>query len=218
MLDDYLRRRGVRDKVEIVYTYRPPRSCCATACSCSARPARCCPASSNRRASASSVASRCRGSIRNGASRTRRRRRTALRHPHGHAADTRRGRSAGVGRVAGREQRGLAADRPRDLKVYGLENVYVIGDTVDLPVSKAGGSCHNQAPVIANNIAGEIRLGQVCSAYDGRVRRWPRWPERRHAALVRLHPRRAARRPPSSAACCATASIAACTGPSQGML
>ena len=55
------------------------------------------------------------------------------------------------------------------LKVYGLENVYVIGDTVDLPVSKAGGSCHNQAPVIANNIAGEIRLGQVCSAYDGRV-------------------------------------------------
>lgn len=29
------------------------------------------------------------------------------------------------------------------LQVYGLENVYVIGDTVDLPVSKAGGACHN---------------------------------------------------------------------------
>ncbi|MFY3329098.1 NAD(P)/FAD-dependent oxidoreductase, partial [Achromobacter xylosoxidans] len=55
------------------------------------------------------------------------------------------------------------------MQVYGLRNVYVIGDTVDLPVSKAGGSCHNQAPVIANNIAGEIRLGHPCSAYDGRV-------------------------------------------------
>jgi len=55
------------------------------------------------------------------------------------------------------------------LQVYGLENVYVIGDTVDLPVSKAGGACHNQAPVIANNIAGEIRLGSTVSVYDGRV-------------------------------------------------
>ncbi|WP_166221053.1 NAD(P)/FAD-dependent oxidoreductase [Pseudomonas atagonensis] len=55
------------------------------------------------------------------------------------------------------------------LQVYGLENVYVIGDTVDLPVSKAGGACHNQAPVIANNIAAEIRLSAPCSVYDGRV-------------------------------------------------
>ncbi|KAG1182366.1 hypothetical protein G6F35_015623 [Rhizopus arrhizus] len=55
------------------------------------------------------------------------------------------------------------------MQVYGLRNVYVIGDTVDLPVSKAGGSCHNQAPVIANNIAGEIRLGHPCSVYEGRV-------------------------------------------------
>ncbi|WP_323159868.1 FAD/NAD(P)-binding oxidoreductase [Pseudomonas fluorescens] len=55
------------------------------------------------------------------------------------------------------------------LQVYGLDGVYVIGDTVDLPVSKAGGACHNQAPVIANNIAAEIRLGHPISAYDGRV-------------------------------------------------
>ena len=55
------------------------------------------------------------------------------------------------------------------LRVYGLENVYVIGDTVDLPVSKAGGACHNQAPVIANNIASEIRHGAPNSVYDGRV-------------------------------------------------
>ena len=55
------------------------------------------------------------------------------------------------------------------LQVYGLDNVYVIGDTVDLPISKAGGACHNQAPVIANNITAEIRLGAPNTVYDGRV-------------------------------------------------
>ncbi|MNZ72059.1 hypothetical protein D3C78_904290 [compost metagenome] len=55
------------------------------------------------------------------------------------------------------------------LQVYGLQGVYVIGDTVDLPVSKAGGACHNQAPVIADNIAGEIRLGTTVAVYDGKV-------------------------------------------------
>ena len=53
--------------------------------------------------------------------------------------------------------------------MYGLDNVYVIGDTVDLPISKAGGACHNQGPVIANNITGKIRLGTNVSVYDGRV-------------------------------------------------
>ena len=55
------------------------------------------------------------------------------------------------------------------LKVRGLENVYVLGDTVDLPISKAGGSCHSQSPVVVNNLASEIRLGHVTHAYDGRV-------------------------------------------------
>ncbi len=40
---------------------------------------------------------------------------------------------------------------------------------MDLPVSKAGGSCHNQAPVIADNIVAEMRLGQTVSHYDGKV-------------------------------------------------
>lgn len=55
------------------------------------------------------------------------------------------------------------------MKVLGLDNVYVIGDTVDLPISKAGGSCHSQSPVVVNNIASEIRIGRVSDAYDGRV-------------------------------------------------
>ena len=55
------------------------------------------------------------------------------------------------------------------MQVYGLEHVYVIGDTVDLPISKAGGSCHNQAGIIADNIHGQIVYGYPSSIYDGRV-------------------------------------------------
>ncbi|MET1116786.1 MAG: FAD/NAD(P)-binding oxidoreductase [Comamonas sp.] len=55
------------------------------------------------------------------------------------------------------------------LQVLGLSNVYVLGDTVDLPVSKAGGSCHSQSPVVVNNIASQIRFGRTCDAYEGRV-------------------------------------------------
>lgn len=43
---------------------------------------------------------------------------------------------------------------PASMQLKGFENVFVMGDTVDLPISKAGGSCHNQAPVICDNIAG----------------------------------------------------------------
>src|SRR5690625_981017 len=55
------------------------------------------------------------------------------------------------------------------LRMEGFENVYVMGDTVDLPISKAGGSCHNQSPVIVDNIAGDIRIGRTTATYDGRV-------------------------------------------------
>lgn len=58
---------------------------------------------------------------------------------------------------------------PQTLQVYGQPGVYVLGDTVDLPVSKAGGSCHNQAPVVADNIVAELRLGHTVSEYDGKV-------------------------------------------------
>jgi len=55
------------------------------------------------------------------------------------------------------------------LKMYGTDNVYVMGDTVDLPVSKAGGTAHNQSPVVVENIASEIRRGYTSSIYDGKV-------------------------------------------------
>ena len=55
------------------------------------------------------------------------------------------------------------------LKMFGADNVYVMGDTVDLPVSKAGGTCHNQSPVVVENIASEIRRGYTSAIYDGKV-------------------------------------------------
>ena len=55
------------------------------------------------------------------------------------------------------------------LKVKGVERVYTLGDTVDLPVSKAGGTIHNQTDVVADNIAAEIRYGYPTESYDGKV-------------------------------------------------
>lgn len=62
----------------------------------------------------------------------------------------------------------LPTDR-ETLQLEGFPNVFVMGDTVDLPISKAGGSCHNQSPVIADNIAGLMRVGSTVAAYDGKV-------------------------------------------------
>lgn len=62
----------------------------------------------------------------------------------------------------------LPTDRAT-LQLEGVPNTFVMGDTVDLPISKAGGSCHNQSPVICDNIAGLMRLGETVAAYDGRV-------------------------------------------------
>ncbi|MDD2838177.1 FAD/NAD(P)-binding oxidoreductase [Sulfuricurvum sp.] len=57
----------------------------------------------------------------------------------------------------------------KTLKVIGLKNVYTLGDTVDLPVSKAGGTIHNQTDIVADNIAAELRYGYPTESYDGKV-------------------------------------------------
>lgn len=62
----------------------------------------------------------------------------------------------------------LPTDR-YSLQLEGFENVFVMGDTVDLPIGKAGGSCHSQSPVICDNIAGLLRWGKAEARYDGLV-------------------------------------------------
>ncbi|WP_161545164.1 FAD/NAD(P)-binding oxidoreductase [Serratia marcescens] len=170
MLDDYLRRRGVRKTVEIVYTY-PTISQLLRNCLFLQRP--------TGEALPAIFAAR------------------DIRHQRGFTLSRVDAQRNVAYSAEGEEQpfdilmatppiRAVEAVRntglsesqngegwlPTDhqtLQVYGQQGVYVIGDTVDLPVSKAGGSCHNQAPVIADNIVAEMRLGHTASHYDGKV-------------------------------------------------
>jgi len=61
---------------------------------------------------------------------------------------------------------------PRTLKMAGVENVYVIGDATNLHqkgVSKAGSAAHYQSEVIAQNVAQELRGLRPNTFYDGKV-------------------------------------------------
>lgn len=170
MLDDYLRRRGVRNNVEIVYTY-PTISQLLRNCLFLQRP--------TGEALPSIFAARDikhqRGFT---LSKVDSERRIAyssegdeqpfdilMATPPIRAVEA--VRNTGLSDIDNGE--GWLPTDHQTLQVYGQQGVYVIGDTVDLPVSKAGGSCHNQAPVIADNIVAELRLGQPHTHYDGKV-------------------------------------------------
>jgi sulfide:quinone oxidoreductase len=58
------------------------------------------------------------------------------------------------------------------LQVGGRENVYALGDTTDLPLSKAGSTAHFEAPVVAERIAAAIKGREPSgkhAAYEGKV-------------------------------------------------
>ncbi|AJX33361.1 NAD(P)/FAD-dependent oxidoreductase [Burkholderia oklahomensis] len=170
MLDDALRRRGVRDKVEIVYTY-PTVSQLLRNClflqkpTCDVLPAlfeqrgiryqrgftlaRVDPA---RKIASSEEGAEQPFDI-------------LMATPPIRAVEA--VRESGVSEAA--DDEGWLPTDHETLRVRGIDNVHAIGDTVDLPVSKAGGACHNQAPVIADNIAAQIRLGHPVACYDGKV-------------------------------------------------
>jgi len=60
----------------------------------------------------------------------------------------------------------------RTLKMTGVENVYVIGDATNLHlkgVSKAGSAAHYQSEIIAQNIAQELNGLKPNGSYDGKV-------------------------------------------------
>lgn len=170
MLDDFLRRRGVRDKVEIVYTY-PTTAQLLRNCLFLQRPTgeilpslfeqknirfqrgfTLCKVDPDQRIAYSEEGDAQPFDI-------------LMATPPIRAVDA--VLESGASPAPNRE--GWLPTHHETLQVYGLDGVYVIGDTVDLPISKAGGACHNQAPVIANNIAAEIRLGAPNAVYDGRV-------------------------------------------------
>ncbi|MCB1623071.1 MAG: NAD(P)/FAD-dependent oxidoreductase [Pseudomonadales bacterium] len=75
--------------------------------------------------------------------------------------------NSGVSQASNNE--GWLPTNRQSLQLEGFDNVFVMGDTVDLPISKAGGSCHSQSPVICNNMAGLMRIGKTVAEYDGKV-------------------------------------------------
>ena len=61
---------------------------------------------------------------------------------------------------------------PRTLRMTGAENVYVIGDATNLHlkgVSKAGSAAHYQSEIVAHNIAQELNGLKPNGFYDGKV-------------------------------------------------
>lgn len=55
------------------------------------------------------------------------------------------------------------------LTMEGHDNVYVLGDTTNLPVSKTGSAAHFEAEVVSENISSLIKIGTPVREYDGKV-------------------------------------------------
>lgn len=51
----------------------------------------------------------------------------------------------------------------------GSTNVFVVGDTTNIPISKAGSTAHFEADTIIDNLASLVTEGQWARAYDGKV-------------------------------------------------
>ncbi len=62
----------------------------------------------------------------------------------------------------------IPTDRHR-LNMEGRENVFVLGDTTNLPISKAGSTAHFEADALAANLAAMVKIGTPVRDYDGKV-------------------------------------------------
>ncbi len=55
------------------------------------------------------------------------------------------------------------------LNMEGRNNVYVLGDTTNIPISKAGSTAHFEAEALGENIAAIVKVGTPVRDYDGKV-------------------------------------------------
>ena len=51
----------------------------------------------------------------------------------------------------------------------GRNNVFVLGDTTNLPISKAGSTAHYEAEVLGENLARLVTQGGATRFYEGKV-------------------------------------------------
>ncbi|HXZ95828.1 MAG TPA: FAD/NAD(P)-binding oxidoreductase [Burkholderiales bacterium] len=66
-------------------------------------------------------------------------------------------------------QGGFIPTNKTKLTMEGRQNVYVIGDTTNIPISKAGSTAHYQAETLGENIAAIVKLGGPVREHDGKV-------------------------------------------------
>jgi len=55
------------------------------------------------------------------------------------------------------------------LNIDGHDNAFAIGDTTNIPISKAGSTAHFEAEALAENIASIVKIGAPVRDYDGKV-------------------------------------------------
>ena len=68
-------------------------------------------------------------------------------------------------------QNGWIPTNKTKLNMEGRNNVFVIGDTTNIPISKAGSTAHFEAETLGENIAAMIKMGMTgpVREYDGKV-------------------------------------------------
>lgn len=64
---------------------------------------------------------------------------------------------------------GWVPTHKKTLKNEGYGNVYVVGDTTNIPLSKAGSTAHFEADIVAERLSAEINEGNTSLEYDGKV-------------------------------------------------
>jgi sulfide:quinone oxidoreductase len=67
-------------------------------------------------------------------------------------------------------QRGFIPTHRHRLNMEGRDNVFILGDTTNLPISKAGSTAHFEAEALGENIAAMAKIGTGgVRDYDGKV-------------------------------------------------
>ncbi len=64
---------------------------------------------------------------------------------------------------------GWIPTNPKTLLMEGSRNVFVIGDTTNIPISKAGSTAHFQADTVVENLTLMVQEGRWLREYDGKV-------------------------------------------------
>ncbi|MDA8085338.1 MAG: FAD/NAD(P)-binding oxidoreductase [Nitrospiraceae bacterium] len=70
---------------------------------------------------------------------------------------------------SGMGKKGWVATDKQTLNNAGYDNVYVVGDTTDIPISKAGSTAHFEADVVAERLSSQVLEGCASTRYDGKV-------------------------------------------------